>query len=111
MLELVRYIHLNPVRARLVADIKSLDKYPFCGHAIIMGKMKKDWQDVAYVLKLFDKKRSTARHRYKKFVQKGIQDGKRPELTGGGFIRNAGGWSVVKSLRRANIHFKSEENV
>ncbi len=73
-----------------------------------MGKKEKDWQDVAYVLKLFDKKRSTARHRYKKFVQKGIQDGKRPELTGGGLIRSAGGWSVVKSLRRANIHFKSD---
>jgi len=35
--------------------------------------------------------------------------GKRPELTGGGLIRSSGGWSVIKSLRRANIHFKSSE--
>jgi len=111
LLELVRYIHLNPIRARLVTDIKTLDKHPFCGHAIIMGKKKKDWQDDAYVLKLFDKKKSTARRRYKIFVQKGIQDGKRPELTGGGLIRSSGGWSVIKSLRRANIHFKSDERV
>jgi REP-associated tyrosine transposase len=111
LLELVRYIHLNPLRARLVADIKALDKYPFCGHTVIMGKKKKEWQDDAYVLKLFDKKRSTARRRYKIFVQKGIQDGKRPELTGGGLIRSSGGWSVIKSLRRANIHFKSDERV
>ena len=111
LLELVRYIHLNPIRARLVADIKTLDKHSFCGHAIIMGKKKKDWQDDAYVLKLFDKKKSTARRRYKIFVQKGIQDGKRPELTGGGLIRSSGGWSVIKSLRRANIHFKSDERV
>ena len=55
-MELVRYIHLNPLRARLVADIKALDKYPFCGHAVIMGKKKKEWQDDAYVLKLFDKR-------------------------------------------------------
>jgi REP-associated tyrosine transposase len=110
-LELVRYIHLNPLRARIVADIKALDKYPFCGHTVIMGKKKKEWQDDAYVLKLFDKKRSTARRRYKIFVQKGIQDGKRPELTGGGLIRSSGGWSVIKSLRRANIHFKSDERV
>jgi len=110
-LELVRYIHLNPIRARLVADIKALDKYPFCGHAVIMGKKKKEWQDDAYVLKLFDKKRSTARRRYKIFVQKGIQEGKRPELTGGGLIRSSGGWSVIKSLRRANIHFNSDERV
>jgi REP-associated tyrosine transposase len=111
LLELVRYIHLNPIRARLVIDIKALDKYPFCGHAVIMGKKKKEWQDDTYVLKLFDKKRSTARPRYKIFVQKGIQDGKRPELTGGGLIRSSGGWSVIKSLRRANIHFKSDERV
>ncbi len=44
LLELVRYIHLNPIRARLVTDIKALDKYSFCGHAVIMGKKKKDWQ-------------------------------------------------------------------
>ena len=111
LLELVRYIHLNPLRARLVTDIKALDKYPFCGHAVIMGKKKKEWQDDAYVLKLFDKKRSTARRHYKIFIQKGIQDGKRPELTGGGLIRSSGGWSVIKSLRRANIHFKSDERV
>jgi REP-associated tyrosine transposase len=111
LLELVRYIHLNPIRARLVTDIKTLDKHSFCGHAVIMGKKKKDWQDDAYVLKLFDSKRSTARRRYKLFVQKGIQEGKRPELTGGGLIRSSGGWSVIKSFRRANIHFKSDERV
>jgi putative transposase len=111
LLELARYIHLNPIRARLVTDIKTLDKYPFCGHAVIMGKKQKDWQDDAYVLKLFDNKKSTARGRYKIFIQKGIQEGKRPELTGGGLIRSSGGWSVIKSLRRANIHFKSDERV
>jgi putative transposase len=111
LLELVRYIHLNPIRARLVTDIKTLDKHSFCGHAVIMGKKKKDWQDDAYVLKLFDSKRSTARRRYKIFVHKGIQEGKRPELTGGGLIRSSGGWSVIKSFRRANIHLKSDERV
>jgi len=111
LLELVRYIHLNPIRARIVTDIKALDKYSFCGHAVIMGKKKQDWQDDGYVLKLFDGKRSTARRRYKIFVQKGIQEGKRPDLTGGGLIRSSGGWFVLKSLRRANIHFKSDERV
>jgi len=111
LLELVRYIHLNPIRAGMVADIKALNKDPFCGHAVIMGGEKKDWQDDAYVLKLFDNKRSTARRRYKIFIQKGIQEGKRPELTGGGFIRSSGGWTAIKSLRRANIHFKSDERV
>ncbi len=109
--ELVRYLHLNPLRAAIVADIKEQDNYPFCGHADIMGKVKKKWQDDAYVLELFNNKKSTARRRYKIFVQKGIQEGKRSELTGGGLIRSSGGWSVVKSLRRGNIHVKSDERV
>ena len=57
-----------------------------------MEKKKIDWQDDDYALKLFDNKRSTARRRYKIFVQKGIQEGKRPELTGGGIIQAMGGF-------------------
>jgi putative transposase len=37
LLELIRYIHLNPLRAGLVSDIQKLDKYPFSGHSAIMG--------------------------------------------------------------------------
>ena len=49
LLELVRYIHLNPVRAKLVSDIKTLDKYPFCGHAVITEKKNIDWEDIKLV--------------------------------------------------------------
>lgn len=45
LLELVRYIHLNPIRANIVKDITALDKYPYTGHTVIMGKVKNDWQD------------------------------------------------------------------
>jgi len=45
LLELVRYIHLNPLRARLVKDLKALDSYPYSGHSVLMGKRKCDWQD------------------------------------------------------------------
>jgi hypothetical protein len=57
-----------------------------------MGKKKIDWQDDDYALKLFDNKRSTAQRRYKIFLQKGIQEGKRLELIGGGFIQAMGGF-------------------
>ena len=36
--ELVRYIHLNPLRVKLVADLKELEKYPYCGHGVILGE-------------------------------------------------------------------------
>ncbi len=35
-LELVRYIHLNPLRAGLVADMAGLDHYPWSGHAVLL---------------------------------------------------------------------------
>jgi REP element-mobilizing transposase RayT len=38
LLELIRYIHLNPLRAGLIKDLKELDKYPWTGHSAIMGK-------------------------------------------------------------------------
>jgi len=40
LLELIRYIHLNPLRAKLVQDLKELDKYPWTGHSAILGHCK-----------------------------------------------------------------------
>ena len=43
--ELVRYIHLNPVRAGLVSDLSGLNKYPYCGHSALSGSVERKWQD------------------------------------------------------------------
>ena len=51
--ELVRYIHLNPLRAKLMDNIAKLDRYRYCGHSVLMGRVKNDWQDQDYVLKWF----------------------------------------------------------
>ena len=40
LLELIRYIHLNPLRADLVNDLKELDKYPWTGHSAILSRRK-----------------------------------------------------------------------
>jgi REP-associated tyrosine transposase len=111
LLELVRYIHLNPLRAKLVADMKELDRYAYCGHGVLMGKVTAEWQDTAYIARLFDEHLPTARRRYKDFVQKGIADGKRDDLVGGGLIRSAGGWSAVKMLRNAKAFQKGDERI
>ncbi|MFC1886528.1 hypothetical protein ACFLZM_05680 [Thermodesulfobacteriota bacterium] len=37
----MRYIHLDPIRAGIVKDLKSLDGYAYTGHGIVMGKRKK----------------------------------------------------------------------
>ncbi|MDO9585319.1 MAG: transposase [Syntrophales bacterium] len=111
LLELVRYIHLNPLRARMVDDLESLDRYPYCGHSRLMGKCKSRWQDTDYILKLFDATSSTARRRYAEFVVEGIPQGRRPDLIGGGLIRSVGGWSAVKALRKAGAYRKGDERI
>jgi REP element-mobilizing transposase RayT len=111
LLELVRYIHLNPLRAKLVNSLSESDDYPYSGHSALMGKIDREFQDTDYVLGLFGKKASAARQSYRSYVEKGIGQGRRPELVGGGLIRSAGGWSAVKAMRRAQDHMKSDERI
>ena len=109
--ELVRYIHLNPLRAGLVEDMKKLDKHPWCGHSVLMNKTKQAWQNVDYVYGLFSEKKRMARTRYRVYVEKGILDGKRSDLTGGGLLRSTGGWAVLKGLRKVGIRVKGDERI
>lgn len=111
LLELVRYIHLNALRAGLVDDLKGLDKYPFSGHGVLMGKHKQSWQNSDGVLSLFGKRVGSARRAYRAFVAKGMEQGRREDLTGGGLIRSTGGWAAVKELRKTKVHVKSDERI
>lgn len=111
LLELVRYIHLNPLRAKLVNDMGALDHYPYCGHAVVMGSHQNAWQNVKSVLRQFGKTFAAARKNYRAFVGKGIEQGKRTDLTGGGLIRSVGGWIAVKGLRAGGVHEKSDERI
>lgn len=97
--ELVRYIHLNPLRAKVVSDISELNKYDYCGHSVLMGKKKREWQDTEYVLSYFGRRVGEARKCYIAYVEKGIEQGRRPELVGGGLVRSLGGWAEVKKMR------------
>jgi len=111
LLELVRYIHLNPVRAKIVKNLAESDKYPYSGHSALMGKVPREFQDINYVLRLFGDKVPAARQAYRAYVERGIAQGRRPELVGGGLIRSAGGWSGVKAMRRGQDHMKSDERI
>lgn len=109
--ELVRYIHLNPLRAGLVKDLDTLDGYPYSGHSVLMGKQKIDWQSTDSVLAYFGNKPTQARSKYHDFVAEGVEQGRRPELIGGGLIRSAGGWSGVQALRKSDMFQKSDERI
>jgi hypothetical protein len=110
--DLVRYIHLNPIRAGIVNNLEELNKYPYCGHCVLMGRKKRYWQDVNYVLCNFGDKIYSARKAYYSFLEEGVNQGRRDELTGGGLIRSLGGWSEVKkSCLKDFIHTKSDERI
>lgn len=109
LLELVRYIHLNPLRAKLVESIDQLDYYPYGGHSALMGKCRHDWQDVDTILSRFGRRVSSARIDYRLFVQKAVAVGRRPELSGGGLIRSAGGWAALKL--KGKRHLKGDERI
>jgi len=88
-LELVRYIHLNPVRANIISDFRGLDHYPYCEHSRLMGRIEDGWQDTKAVLVHFAENKEHARIRYNDFVRNGLSMGKRPEFTGGSLVRSA----------------------
>jgi putative transposase len=106
LMELVRYIHLNPLRAKAVAFLSHLEKHPWCGHGTILGRRERKWQDRRYVLKWFG-----SEERYAGFMKQGVGQGRRPELVGGGLIRSQGGWSAVKAMRRSGDEEKGDERI
>jgi len=158
LLELVRYIHLNPLRAGMVKDLRELDKYPWTGHSTILGRRKnplmpnKETKNSpsargglvsdSFVRKLAEKQKNpnnpvnpvqtqkaltektvedvlghfgdtvkVSRRRYRQFVKNGVDQGKRPELQGGGLVRSAGGNKAGLLGRKKEEREKGDERI
>lgn len=111
LMELVRYIHLNPLRAGLVKNLEELENYPWCGHGLLTGRLRNDWQEKDFVLGFFGTKGRKAVRAYREFVEAGKDVGQRPELVGGGLIRSMGGWSKVLSLRQTGEREAYDERI
>jgi len=91
LLELVRYVHLNPLRAGVVADMDVLDRYPWSGHSVLMGFQSFTGQETDEVLLRFGRRYDADRVAYRAFVLDGIAQGHRDELAGGGQRRSGQG--------------------
>ncbi|MDF1590869.1 MAG: transposase [Desulfobacterales bacterium] len=111
LLELVRYIHLNPLRAKVVTTLEELDRFPYCGHSSLMGYEKNRWQDAGYILSFFGKRVTASRRQYRNFASKAVGLGRNANLTGGGLVRSSGGWERLKSSRRRRVHLKGDERI
>ena len=102
LLELVRYIHLNPVRAKLV---RSVEQYPYSGHHCYMAGKSSEMMDPTAVLKLFGGVKA-----YRRFVQDGLADGHREdyyEVEDQRFLGAAG----FGERMRAEVEEESERRV
>ncbi|MCW9049523.1 MAG: transposase [Deltaproteobacteria bacterium] len=84
LLELVRYIHLNPLRAGIVATLDDLSEYRWCGHQQLLGKSEHQLIQKDELLSLFSKQRKTAVAHYLQFLAAGLPHDKRLRLSSGG---------------------------
>jgi putative transposase len=109
--KLVAYIHLNPLRAGLVGTLEELASYPWCGHGVLMKKIRCDWMDDAYVLQFFGSRESAARKAYYEYLEEEMGIDRENELSGGGLIRSQGGWAKVQSMRRHEDKALGDERI
>jgi putative transposase len=111
LLELTRYIHLNPLRAGIVKSLEELMSYPWSGHSGLMGTGQYEWLDTETILSYFSPIKKRAVQKYESFISEGVSQGKRPELTGGGLVRSMGGWFEVVSQRHKGERTVADQRV
>ncbi len=72
--ELIRYIHLNPLRAGICKTMHELDRYAWCGHGALLGKTSNLFQTTDVVLRRFGSEIDAARKNYRQFIQNGVDE-------------------------------------
>ena len=76
-----------------------------------MGKGKNAWQERDYVLHQFHGEERKAIRAYREFMEEGKDQGRRPELVGGGLVRSLGGWSQVLSLSGSQERIEHDDRI
>lgn len=79
LLELVRYIHLNPARAQASRDPW---RYPWSSHGAYMGEPSAVTVETSLVLRQFAPRLGQARRAYLGFLVKGLAEGDQPQYEG-----------------------------
>jgi len=83
LFELVRYLHLNPLRAQVIPDLRGLDRSPWTGHSALLETVPRPWQETATILAQFGPTGARARKAYRAFVAAGGAPG--PAARGAGW--------------------------
>ena len=86
--QLVRYIHLNPIRAGVCRNMEELDEYPWSGHAVLLKRKVCRFQDTADILRRFACKGKSEVEEYREYIAEGIATEEQGDL--------------LESLRKSN---------
>jgi putative transposase len=111
LLELTRYIHLNPVRSGIVREPED---YPWSGHRAYLGLETIPWLTTDLVLGMFSSRGDRARRAYREFVQERKEEGHQGQYGRGSdmdsrvlgdeiFINKVLGRSQERSKRKVTV--------
>ncbi len=110
LLQLVRYIHNNPVRAGITTHCGD---YQWSSHLAYCGKVCISWLETDWVLGQFAAKSKRARKLYKDFIRQGEKEGRRPEFHHGSlegrllgddsFVQEAFSFAEVKGAAHCSL--------
>lgn len=110
-MELVRYIHLNPVVAGMVENVDELGSYPWTGHAGMLKRHKQEWHSADTALAHFGVTFRRARSAYIRFMKQSVTDPQPQNFSGGGLIRSHGGWQSIDRFRKEHTACIGDERI
>ena len=100
LLKLIRYIHINPLKAELVSNFEMLEKYPWTGHPGLIYPGYYPWQETAQILNTFSGNKTNKIKQYAQFIEEPeetvYQDGRFDE---GSFLLGANGLLSLEESR------------
>lgn len=112
LVELLRYIHLNPVKAALVM---SPEKHEWTSHHYYMGRSKPDFLTTDRMLGYFGRRKNLARRKLHEFVRQGVPATLEKQLSGNRWPSVLSGdnfaawiqWNFVKDLDDDQVEYVS----
>lgn len=110
LLELVPYIHLNPLRAKLVNDLAGLESYEWCGHACAVTGAGDGILDRNELLSHFGGTVKSAVEKYRAVMAEKVHEAER-ELSGGGLLRSSGGERTLQHAFRVDEKMLSDQRI
>jgi len=111
LMELVPYIHLNPLRARLVKGLAGLESYKWCGHSAVVTGAVDGILDRNELLAHFGDKEQSAVGKYNLLLVEKARDAGKRDLSGGGLLRSFGGESSVLRMFSAGEKVFSDQRI